>query len=293
MNAPAFIARAVRKIDRAVSYDAPRTLIAGTVKPWISFRPRAMYRSWIEEGRTPACCPTSQISQRAYSRATGSPKTAVRTSSSILAVASASGRETVTRPSFTETASPNRVFRLSMSCMASSQKCSRPHGRRGSAWRESSSPRAAGVARPRARDSDHPRRIRFGQQIPLLARRLGVRAAEHGVGELLAELHPGLVEGVHAVQLPGVRGRQLEQHQQLADGECVQTFHQEGHVRPAAPRQRARGRPPLDVQQLTEAMPAKIGELRDVGMQLRDLDVGRTLLHADERDRLVGRTLHE
>ena len=41
MNAPAFIAMAVRKMARAVSYDAPRRLIAGTVKPRTSPLPRA------------------------------------------------------------------------------------------------------------------------------------------------------------------------------------------------------------------------------------------------------------
>src|ERR1041384_558910 len=38
MNAPAFFALATRKIERAVSYAMPRTLIAGTVKPCTSAR---------------------------------------------------------------------------------------------------------------------------------------------------------------------------------------------------------------------------------------------------------------
>ena len=49
MNAPALSRMAVRKIARAVSYAMPRTLIAGTVKPDVSPRPRAMYRSSIDD----------------------------------------------------------------------------------------------------------------------------------------------------------------------------------------------------------------------------------------------------
>ena len=73
----------MRKIARAVSYDMPRTLIAGTVKPCVSPRPRAMYRSWIDAARTPTAWPSSQISQRACSFSSPSPKTAARTSVSI------------------------------------------------------------------------------------------------------------------------------------------------------------------------------------------------------------------
>jgi len=56
---------AVRKIARAVSYAAPRTLIAGTVKPRTAPLPRAMYRPLMDAGRTPTASPISQISQRA------------------------------------------------------------------------------------------------------------------------------------------------------------------------------------------------------------------------------------
>jgi hypothetical protein len=42
MNAPASSLSAVRKIARAVSYVRARTLMAGTVKPDTSPRPRAM-----------------------------------------------------------------------------------------------------------------------------------------------------------------------------------------------------------------------------------------------------------
>src|SRR5690348_12579483 len=57
-----------------------RTLMAGVVNAETSPRPRARYSSWIDAGRAPACCPISQISQRARSRVPWSPNTASRTS---------------------------------------------------------------------------------------------------------------------------------------------------------------------------------------------------------------------
>jgi len=65
--------------------------IAGVVNGWTSPRPRARYSSWIDAGRTPACCPISQISQRACSRSSGAPNTACRTSSSSAALWRAAG----------------------------------------------------------------------------------------------------------------------------------------------------------------------------------------------------------
>lgn len=106
-NAPASIAFATRKIARAVSYDMPRTLIAGTVKPPVSPRPRARYRAWMEAGRTPTDCASSQISHRALSRAAWSPKTASRTSRSMAGPASAAASFTITLPSSTVTAPPS------------------------------------------------------------------------------------------------------------------------------------------------------------------------------------------
>src|SRR5438128_5871170 len=60
--------------------------MAGVVNAGTSPRPRARYNSWIDAGRTPACCPISQISQRASSRSPAAPNTARRTSSSIAAL---------------------------------------------------------------------------------------------------------------------------------------------------------------------------------------------------------------
>src|SRR6267378_7163777 len=57
--------------------------MAGVVNAGASPRPRAIYSSWIEAGRTPARWPISQISQRACSRSSGAPKTAPRTRSSM------------------------------------------------------------------------------------------------------------------------------------------------------------------------------------------------------------------
>ena len=51
------------------------------------------------------------------------------------------------------------------------------------------------------------------------------------------------------------------------------------HVRPAAPRQRARGRLSLDVEQLAQPVPAEVGQLGHVGVQPRDLHVGAELTH--------------
>src|SRR5918999_716346 len=81
MNAPASRRFAVRKIERPVSYDAPRTFIAGTVKPPTSPRPRARYSSLIDAARTPTDWPICQINQRASSRCCASPKTATRDTS--------------------------------------------------------------------------------------------------------------------------------------------------------------------------------------------------------------------
>src|SRR5258706_12846888 len=82
MTAPTSSRFAARKIARPVSYDSTRTFMAGVVKGGTSPRPRARYNSWIDAGRTPACCPISQISQRARSLVSVVPKTASRTSAS-------------------------------------------------------------------------------------------------------------------------------------------------------------------------------------------------------------------
>src|ERR1700694_4459568 len=81
----------------------PRMFIAETVKPPVCPRPRARYRSWMEDGCTPTAWPISQISQRASSRSSGSPNTAVYTSLSIAGDAMADSSWTVTRPSRTVT----------------------------------------------------------------------------------------------------------------------------------------------------------------------------------------------
>src|SRR5438105_1788489 len=90
----------------------PRMFMAGTVKPPHSPRPRARYKSWIEEGWTPTACPISQISQRASSRSSASPKTAVLASLSIAAEAMADSSWTVTRPSRTVTALLNGLANM-------------------------------------------------------------------------------------------------------------------------------------------------------------------------------------
>ena len=102
-KAPAFSLFAVRKIARAVSYAMPRTLIAGTVKPCISPRPRAMYRSWIDAGRTPTFCPSSHRSQRASSFCSSAPKTAARATASIASEASRASEPIWSDPSFMAT----------------------------------------------------------------------------------------------------------------------------------------------------------------------------------------------
>src|SRR5205823_5535857 len=67
-------------------------------------RPRARYKSWIDDGCTPTACPISQISHRASSRSSGSPNTAVLTSLSIAGDAMADSSWTITLPSRTVTA---------------------------------------------------------------------------------------------------------------------------------------------------------------------------------------------
>src|SRR2546426_5797457 len=85
-RAPTSAGRAAGNTARPEAYGSRRTLIAGVVKGPTSPRPRARYSSWIDAGRTPACCPISQMSQRAWSRSSGVPNTACRTRWSISAL---------------------------------------------------------------------------------------------------------------------------------------------------------------------------------------------------------------
>src|SRR6185437_2960241 len=190
MNAPVSRAIAVRKIERAVSYAIPRTLIAGTVKPWVFPCPRARYRSWIDAGRTPTAWPISQIIQRACCFSSSPPNTAARTRLSIAAERSAPSRATVRPPSRTVTSAPNRAFRAWILSMVVFEGC-----------------RYAGTCRPfpaATSPLDRVPAVGFGKQVPFLPRLLGVRAPQHRVSELLPELHPGLVERVDPVHLAGV-----------------------------------------------------------------------------------------
>src|SRR5438270_312812 len=67
----------------------------------------------------------------------------------------------------------------------------------------------------------------------------------------------------------------------------------DGEIRSAAPGERARRRPALNVQQFTEPMATEVRQLLYVGVQLGNLELDCLFLDADEAHRLVWRTLHE
>src|SRR3954453_23028869 len=101
-------------------------------------------------------------------------------------------------------------------------------------------------------------RIRLGQQVPLLPRLVGAGPAEHRIGEILSELHPGLIERIDAVQHAGMDRRRLEEHEEGSDVPGVHSVETEGHVGSPAPRQSAGGCPFLDREQLSQAVAAEI-----------------------------------
>src|SRR6185437_7499625 len=279
MNAPVSRAIAVRKIERAVSYAIPRTLIAGTVKPWVFPAPRARYRSWIDAGRTPTAWPISQIIQRACCFSSSSPNTAARTRLSIVGERNAPSPETASRPSRTVTSAPNRAFRAWILSMVVVEGC-----------------RYAGTCRPvRAATSPLNRvpAVGFRKQVPFLPGLLGVRASEHRVGELLSKLHARLIERIYPIHLAGVDRGDLEEHEQCAQMPGVGPVDVNRHVDPAAPRERASRRPLLDRQQLAELVSAQVAKLLDVAVQLGDLDSYAPLIDGYERDGLVRRAFHE
>src|SRR5438093_9555667 len=140
----------------------------------------------------------------------------------------------------------------------------------------------------------HPKaRVRFREHVPFPSSFFGVRASQHRVGKLLAQLDAGLVQRIYPVQLTRVDRRDLEEHQQLTKMARVHPVDGNREVRPTAPSQRARRRAPLDVEQLAQPMTAEVAQLLDVGVQLRNLHPYVLRADGDEADRLVGRTLHE
>src|SRR6185437_6394027 len=277
MNAPASSAIAVRKIERAVSYAMPRTLIAGTLKPWVLPSPRARYRSWIDAGRTPTAWPISQIIQRACCFSSSSPNTAARTRLSIVGERSAPSPETARRPSRTVTSAPNRAFRAWILSMVVVE--------------------GAGMPEPAAPSATSPLNrvpaVGFRKQVPFLPGLLGVRPSEHRVGELLSKLHARLIERIYPIHLAGVDRGDLEEHEQRAQMPGVGPVDVNRHVDPAAPRERASRRPLLDRQQLAELMSAQVAKFLDVAVQLGDLDSYAPLIDGYERDGLVRRAFHE
>src|SRR4051812_21176949 len=112
--------------------------------------------------------------------------------------------------------------------------------------------------------SHNPAWVGFGKGVPFFLRFVGARPTQERVRELFAELDPGLIEHVDFVQLTGIRGRDLEEHHQLADFGGINSVQSNGHVGSPASGQGACRGALLDFYQLTEAVPAEIAKLLDV-----------------------------
>src|SRR4029079_8417454 len=69
MTVPTSALVAASRIVRAMSNVCARMLIAGTVNPWTSPRPRASYSAWILAERAPSACDASHTIQRAAATA--------------------------------------------------------------------------------------------------------------------------------------------------------------------------------------------------------------------------------
>src|SRR5690242_899609 len=165
-----------------------------------------MYNSWMEAGCTPTACPSSQISQRAESRSSWSPKTARQARVSIAGEARAPSLLTVTSPSRTLTAEPKRVcgtVRVVEETWAENVKVSGPC-------------RGCKASTTRVR-SDGEACIRFREHVPFPSSFLGVRPAEHCIGELLPQLDAWLIERIDPVELTSIDRRDLEEHEQLTE----------------------------------------------------------------------------
>src|SRR4051812_42899876 len=120
------------------------------------------------------------MSQRASSRSSGPPNTAVLTSSSIAGEARTDSSWTVTRPSRTVTAFLKGFVNML-----------------GETKREASSGK-------RSAQSNDPALIGRGERFPLLLCGIRSRPAQKGVRELFAQLDARLVESIDPVQLAGV-----------------------------------------------------------------------------------------
>ena len=101
---------AARQMAAAMSKTCVRRLMAGTVKPWTSPRPRAMYSSWMDADGQPSSCDASQTIQRAASTVAGSSlKVALQMTSRMPRPRNAAG-------SLMARASPSRSQMPSSSC---------------------------------------------------------------------------------------------------------------------------------------------------------------------------------
>src|SRR3954453_10317676 len=112
MTAPTSALSAVSNTVRAMSNVWARRLIAGTVNPWTSPRPRAMYSSWMLADSAPSCWLASQTSHCAASFvASSSPNTAVHARSRIGASRKAFSSAMTSRPPSRCAAAPIAVMR--------------------------------------------------------------------------------------------------------------------------------------------------------------------------------------
>src|SRR5688500_9079469 len=185
----------------------------------------------MDEGITPTAWPISQMSHLALSRESCSPNTAARTSASISSDARAASFSTVTRPSST------------LIAPLISSSCIDRETRRGTQPRQVPSTNAAfggGF-------SNEPARITRRQRFEFIPGGVGTRSSEKPVCELLAQLDSRLIEGVHPIELSGIRSCDLEQHDQPSYMPFVDSLKSDREVRPPPLCERAGGRTLLDV----------------------------------------------
>ena len=112
--------------------------------------------------------------------------------------------------------------------------------------------RGESVPGQRIARSDAEARLRLGEGNPFGARRLTARAAKQGVGEVLAQFNARLIEGIHAIQLTGIRRGERQRLHQRAQVKRIDGIDGQGGVEPTACGQRPGGGALLDINQFTE-----------------------------------------
>lgn len=115
---------------------------------------------------------------------------------------------------------------------------------------------------------------------------------QQAIGELLAQLHAGLIEGVDVVELPGVGGLELGQHHHLPDGILVGAGEKEAAVGATSFGQRHLGGELLRAEELPQRVPAQIASGAVAGKELGDADAIVVGLNLPEGNHFVARPFH-